>query len=286
MMPPMDITNSSRASVRRFIKEGFSAIDVAEAFVSFDADQPANRVEAFMRQQDFDFIGVRHDGAVVGYARRDELTSGTCSDHILYFGTDQLVQDDTPLHDITALLDATDCLFLATLGTVGGIITRSDLEKPPVRMWLFGMLTMIEYLFTDIIRETYPRNRWRDQLPGSRLAKAQALKNERRRRKQRIDLLNCLTFADKGHILFRDERIRAQFGFESRSTARETMRNIERLRNSLAHAHPIIAESWPTIVQLARNVDTVLQLLDFRGVPPAAERARRDRERASRTAEQ
>jgi hypothetical protein len=263
----MDISSSSRASIRRFIKEGFTAIDVAEALVSFDADQPAGRVAAFMREHDFDVIGVRQDGIVVGYARLEALTSGTCGDHILYFGTDQLVHDAAPLHRITSMLGCTACVFVSTLGTVGGIITRSDLEKPPVRMWLFGMLTMIEYLFTEIIRETYPRNRWRDQLPGSRVAKAQALKDERRRRRQHIDLLNCLTFADKGHILFRDERMREQFGYESRSAAKDAMKNVERLRNNLAHAHPIIGGSWETIVALARNVDTVLQLLDFPGLP-------------------
>ena len=35
-------------------------------------------------------------------------------------------------------------VFVTTIGTVTGVVTRDDVQKPAGRMWLFGMVTMIE----------------------------------------------------------------------------------------------------------------------------------------------
>ena len=36
------------------------------------------------------------------------------------------------------------------------MVTRDDLQKPPARMWLFGMVTMIELRYTRLIADTVP----------------------------------------------------------------------------------------------------------------------------------
>ena len=85
--------------------------------------------------------------------------------------------------------------------------------------------------------------------------KAQVLLEERRRRNQAVDLLNCLQFSDKGAILMNDETQMASFGFKTKGTAKKIMKEIEALRNDLAHAQDIVSRNWPQIACLACRVE-------------------------------
>ena len=73
-MPWRD-TQSSR--LRRLFLEGFSAMDVAEPLVSFDESAEAEDVRKFMQERAYDLVGVRQNGLVEGYVRRENLTSET-----------------------------------------------------------------------------------------------------------------------------------------------------------------------------------------------------------------
>ena len=72
---PWKDTQSSR--LHRIFLEGFSAMDVAEPLVSFDESAKATEVQQFMQDKGFDLVGVRHNGLVEGYVRRENLTSET-----------------------------------------------------------------------------------------------------------------------------------------------------------------------------------------------------------------
>ena len=60
-------------------------------------------------------------------------------------------------------------LFVRVLGAVGGIITMSDLQKPPVRMWLFGMITLMEMRMTRLIELQCQGGTWKQYLSKTRL---------------------------------------------------------------------------------------------------------------------
>ena len=102
------------------------------------------------------------------------------------------------------------------------MVTRDDLQKPPVRMWLFGMVTMIELRYTRLIAGTVPRVRvWREFLSEGRLKKAEELMAERSRRNRSVGLLDCLQLSDKGQIVARNESIRGRTIFTSRRQAED-----------------------------------------------------------------
>ncbi len=86
--------------LRRLFLEGFLAMDIAEPLVSFDAEADARAVHDFMAAKDYDLAGIRQDGLVNGYARREELSSGICKDHLRPFSpSDDLVPDTANLLD-------------------------------------------------------------------------------------------------------------------------------------------------------------------------------------------
>jgi hypothetical protein len=140
------------------------------------------------------------------------------------------------------------------LGSVGGIITLADLQKPPVRMWLFGLLTLIEMRFTELIEKHCPADVWMNHVSEARIAKARDLLAERLRRNQSLQLFDCLQLADKGQIVARNENIRNDTVFASRRQAEEAIKMLERLRNNLAHTQDIVVSDWNTIVRLCEFV--------------------------------
>jgi hypothetical protein len=258
----MDWSISSRATIRRFFQSGFTAADIAEYLISYDGHQPAADVQRRMEAHDFDVVGLRDDGFLVGYVCREDLSQGTCKDHVRYFGTNQIVGRDLPLRETLIGLGEQPYLFVTTLGAVGGIITRADLQKPAVRMWLFGLITLVEDAFGEVIRVRFPEGSWREHLSKARVERAEQFQAERRRRNESLDLVSCLALADKGKVLFKDAEFRKHLGFESATAAREALGNVEKLRNALAHAHDIVTGSWETIVRLSAGVDRVLGLYE------------------------
>ncbi|MHC4403628.1 MAG: CBS domain-containing protein [Planctomycetota bacterium] len=256
----MTVTKASHDHMRRLFTESFSVSDVAEPLVSFDADAPAADVRRLMAQNAYQVVGVRREGVMAGYVTREELDGGLCGDSLRVFDDAEVVFDSACLPTAVALLSERPRLFVITFGRVGGIVTRSDLQKPPVRMWLFGMVTIVEMGLLRLIEERFPSGGWEEHLSAGRLEKAQALLVERKRRNQELDLLDCLQFSDKGLITLKDELLRARVGYQSRRRGEETIKRLEALRNNLAHSQDIISSDWETIVGLSENLDAILAI--------------------------
>ncbi len=245
--------------VRRLFAEGFRAADVAEPLASFDAESPGDMVARLMDAEGFDVAGIRRDGSVAGFVERARLASGPCGSEMRDFNPDSLLPDSAPLLNVVKVLAADARVFVTAFGRPAGIITRDDMQKPAVRMWLFGMVTMIELRYTRLIREACPNGSWRQYLSEGRLKKADEFMAERRRRHRSADLLDCLQLSDKGQIVARDERIRGRTIFASRRQAEDGIKMLEGLRNNLAHAQDIVAADWDTIVQLVTHLDRLLE---------------------------
>jgi len=252
---------TSEEYVRRIFEQGFSARDIAVSLVSFDNSTSASEAKAVMDQYDFDVIGVRVQGVPTGYAMREDLSEGSCGDHMVPFNKEEVLPGYAPLINVMKLLDTMERVFIRVLGEVGGLVTRSDLQKAPVRMWLFGLVTMTEMAMTRFIECRYPDDGWRELLTKNRLSKAEELLKERTRRNQAIDLLDCLQFSDKGQIMIKDPEAKKIMAAQSRNEKEETIKKFESLRNNLAHSQDIVTNNWKHIVELAENMDQLLGTL-------------------------
>ena len=120
------------------------------------------------------------------------------------------------------------------------------------------MITILETYITRIIREKYPDDSWQQTVSAGRLGKARALFEERQRRKERVQLLDCLQFGEKGRILLNDPHIREDVGFASIREGKQRLKEIESLRNNLAHSQDIVGSNWSVIVGLSRRLETIM----------------------------
>ena len=96
---------------------------------------------------------------MVGYAKRDELADGVLGTYCLQFGTEHVLPASAPLLTALNIVREHTRAFILVLGRVGGIVTRGDFQKAPVRMWLFGLVTLVEMQLLQAILHGSPISR-------------------------------------------------------------------------------------------------------------------------------
>lgn len=241
--------------VLRLFTRAFIAQDIAEPLRSFDDDRPADIVAGLMSAKHLEVAGLRTEGLVCGYMLRSDLVEGRCRDVARCFAPGQVVGADASFTDVIQVLTRHDWCFVTILGDVAGVVGRADMQKPIVRMWLFGIITLIEIKMVERIKTNWPDNSWTAMVSPERLRLAENLQEERRRRNQPCDLLDCLQLPDKAQILMQDPAQLAEFEFKTIGAAKRVIKDLESLRNNLAHAQDIVSHDWPQIARMARNIE-------------------------------
>jgi hypothetical protein len=236
---------------------GFTARDIAEPLRSFDESADTAAIRAAMESQQLEVVGIRKSGLVAGWLARGDVSNDSQPPNCRPFDEASVVADSASLNDVVQKLSADSCLFLRTFGEVSGVIRMNDLQKAPMRMWLFGLVTITELRVTRMIDEVCPEGSWQQHLSEGRLRMAAALQEERRRRHQEPSLLECLQLTDKGKIVARDFNLRQMTRFSSRRAVEQFVKGLQDLRNNLAHAHDI-AGDWDAIRDLAGNVHRIV----------------------------
>jgi len=124
-------------------------------------------------------------------------------------------------------------------------------------MWLFGMITLSEMIYMNLIRKYFPNNSWLKHVSEGRLAKAKGIHAERLRRNLHSNLLECLQLSDKGQILIDRQETLEILGFDSRRTAKRVLKELESLRNHLAHTQDIATHDWAQIARMTRRLESM-----------------------------
>ena len=92
--------------------------------------------------------------------------------------------------------------------------------------------------------------------PKGATREGRALHDERRRRGETRDLLDCIQLADKAGLLTKRPEFLARTRFSSKRAADDAYQRVQALRNGLAHAQPgLVRADWKVVVGLARSVD-------------------------------
>lgn len=253
---------SSLSDLRRLFVHTVTLRDIAEPLVSFDTSQDAAAVAGFMADRGYDVVGVREHGVVTGFARRTELTTGSIGCHRHPVAPADVLPDSAPLLSAFSALRHNRHVFITVLGHVGGIVSRGDLQKAPVRLWLFGLVSLLEMQMLRVVRDRHPDNSWAQHLSPERLEGARRLFDERRRRHEENDLSDCLQLADKATIMMKDPALFALSGFDSKRSLETFFKEVGLLRNALAHANDILHSRWPALADLAADLESLLGRLE------------------------
>lgn len=243
---------------------------IAEAMVSCGASDDATAVWQRMEKQNWNQIGFREareqgGGAVIGYLTRSDLTGrlgNLTNAPVRPFSVKELVSEHTSIRDCLLRLTHASRLFVLGPSGVDRVVTIADLQKQPVRIMLFGTISLLDMAMLSTIKGKYPNNRWADFLNKPRLHKAEALHRERHNAGHDTELADCLELCDKSDILTQTAADRTAVGFASHKQCKKFFNRVERLRDNLAHGQdPTEVADWSTICSLlARSEELVRQL--------------------------
>ncbi|WP_455223223.1 HD domain-containing protein [Kaarinaea lacus] len=248
----------SQPHFKRLFAELFSAKDIADPLLSFDADKATAEVAKALDTYQQEVASVRIHGAVRGYLQKVDIVNGSneaCAQQIRHFTVDQVVSGDSPVSDVIHILTRHNYCFVEMLGDIVGVIDRGSINKPLVRMWLFGIMTLIEIRLIDLIELHFPEQSWEVEITNNRLEKARAIHEDRQRRGQHSRLIDCLQLSDKIQIMLSHQPTFDSMEFESKKSGKRVAKEMEQLRNHLAHAQDIAEHNWAQIVRLAQIID-------------------------------
>lgn len=254
----MSLNSQDVDSLRRVFQNGFRAIDLAEPLISFDATTPVDQMIAGMESGNADLAGIRHNGKVTAFVLKEDLRADAGQNSLHSICESTILPDTASLVDVVLGLRDHNQLFLSVLGQVCAVVTREDLQKPAARMWLFGMITLIEMRTSRLIERFCENEEWQEFISEGRIEKSKAIQAERSRRNREVRLLDCLQLSDKLQIVSRSETLRKQTRFESRRQMEQATKALEKLRNNLAHSQDFIGTDWNAIAGLAENFDKVI----------------------------
>jgi hypothetical protein len=253
---------ASKHRALHMFTDTFKASHLADPLRSFDSSRDPVEIDRLLRQFDLPVAGIRIDGQVMGYVRRDKLEKDAETGSLRAFGPDQVLHGDDSLSDVILVLNRYDHCFVALLGDVVGFISRAHMQRPIVRMWLFGIVTLTELELTERIRAAWPDGGWKSVVSDGRLKKAEALMASRQKKGIETDLVDCLQLSDKAQILIEDEDTLAKFGFKTKRSAKRVIKELESLRNHLAHAQDIVTHDWAQIVRMVHRIEEIAGGLD------------------------
>ena len=260
------IQSQAAANLRGIFEREISVRHIAEFDLEFaDAADDGEKVEKQMAEEDFDVMPVRADGEVVGYVVRAELRGGSCLEQVRQITVDDLVSDSTPLMVVLELLGRRQWLFVLQENKVVGIVTVADVRKPPVQMYLFGLLIILELKLTRLIKHYWRQEgEWSSFLSPKRLSAANERLVDRQRRNEGLRLIDCLTMADKREIIEETPAVLEGLSM-SKAQFRKLLKLAEDVRNQLAHAQDFLeGVSWAEILELNREIHRILDLFDGR----------------------
>jgi predicted transcriptional regulator len=109
-----------------------------------------------LNEMDFDTAGVHNEnGEFVGYVLRNKLTDIPIKNSLLPVDLSNIISDSTPLVELFTIFTKNEFCFIVQSNKVTGIVTRADINKPIVRIYLFGIISLLELHLNFWIRKIY-----------------------------------------------------------------------------------------------------------------------------------
>ena len=146
-----------------------------------------------------------------------------------------------------------------TKNEVTGIVAKADINKPIVRIYLFGIISLFELHLNYWIVKYYGIDGWKNLIGENRLDAASEIFKERQGQNLELTILECLQLCDKREILKQTDAFREIFKY-SKTKFKDFVEDVEKVRNEIAHSQSSIIANlpWENFVATINNVKTFL----------------------------
>jgi len=181
-----------------------------------------------------------------------------------HVGPEDLLSSDTPIRDLIRLLSRSKDHFFLVLAKnrIKGIVTRSDLEALPVRVFLDTIIAHLEGMLAEAIRQEHPDEKdW--GLSQSRLQAIEELYASKKNRDSDVHRVHCTSLTDKLTIFMRSSKLwPAAQQCLSRKGREKLVESIRDLRNRLGHSLPPVLPEVERVRNMVAHGSTFADDLD------------------------
>lgn len=270
------------------LDRSITAGSIAERLKCCPADMYAEEAKQLLRRRSFDIAGVMQteNDLVRGWVDVEELKHGKVEDHAKDFESSSLIVESSSISDVIAMLSEQRHFFVVIGSGLKGIVTRADLNKPPVRMYLFSLISVLEMHLAFWIKKKYCEQDIEKNLTADRMKTAQEFRDSQKALGQELDTIECLQMCDKRDLIVNDKELRYYLNMGSKTNSQSTLRRITDLRDKLAHNHHSLAneDSWKDKIEDLEWTRNFLQISDAKIEEEANKNARSFNEKLLMTA--
>lgn len=259
-MPNHNLSKSLR-TLRQIYSDNLSVSLIAEDIVYCSITDDATVIKTKMEELDFDYFGVESNGKLIGYIVKEELTDTAISNQVHTFTMANLVSESTSLLEILHILKEQCPVFILEKNQVKKLITVADLQKQPIRMLVFGLISLLEMELAQLIKRTYSDEQWKSCLSEGRIVKVREVHETRKEKNEGLALIECLQLSDKGTIIKKTPDLLAKLGFTSKTDVGRFFRVIEELRNNTAHSQEYVYEDFHEFLENINRIERILNLI-------------------------
>lgn len=225
------------------------------ALETCEADADVVEVLNDPRMQSFDCIPVRANGVIIGCVWRSSCRAGRVSEYVQPLTESLLVSAYLPLTQFIPIIAETSHRLVLHGASIRGIVTWSDLQKLPVRLFAFSLITHLEMVMAQTIRARFTHDEeWLQMISPGRRQHIEEKRQALQRKNLEPPLIELTDFCDKRDILAKRLKPGKQFLAE--------LKAIEALRNTTAHAGSY-AESPEAVREFIHCLQATERCTDF-----------------------
>lgn len=250
--------NKSLSILRKIYSDNLAVTLIAEDLISCSFVDDSKKIKTKMEELDFDYFGVESEGKIIGYIVKQELEDQSISNYVHYFSMEDLVSESTPLLELLHILKEKHPVFILEKNQVSKLITVADLQKQPIRMLVFGLISLLEMELVQLIKNSYPEEGWKSCLSDGRMMKVIEVYETRKEKNEGLGLIECLQLSDKGTIIKKTPHLLDQLGFVSKTDVAQFFRSMEELRNNTAHSQEYVYEDFNEFLDNINRVEKIL----------------------------
>lgn len=244
------------------------ASDICEPLKCCAAGAPADEMRTELERLDFTVAGVREieGGPVIGFVESADLTHGEVRNHLHGLSEVTIIPRGSDITTLLAILKYAPFVFVEGEFGVDAILTLADINKPMVRVYVFGLISLLEMHLSFWVAHNYADGEWQQALSEARLEFAEEVRRKRAALGQDLLLIQCLQICDKRTLVSRSIEIRDQLGLGSKTSCERFLRKVEALRDTLAHSQYDLApnDDWNELLLLVEAIKSVIFRSDGR----------------------
>jgi hypothetical protein len=216
----------------------------------------------------FDQAPVEADGRVVGFvltARLRELPPGRrIRDVSQAIAPGNVVSADAPVASLLEWIEDPGLLFVLDGRTFSGFITVSDFNKQPARAYLYMLLSTLEIVLAELIRERY-RLRQLDLLqllPVDTANEIHAMFEADQDDNVEADVVAYLTLSNLFNIIAKSPPLLASLGAPSRRSFEHDAGRLVELRNGVMHPTRSLVSSKSGLLEMRQIERSLRDLIE------------------------